>query len=527
MSDSITNIRWAIRGILSEGVQPHDVIIMAALPGESESDTRLKVVGFDKAMARQAKGFGTEGDKELGKWEYVGLPERSATGRADAPPWVMFMDWLWDFLRDIGLDPQPAEGFGDEKPHKPGEKLSVHAKRAKKYGAGVSIPMASREEIPPGFEKSWSKFKGAWTGTPGEKEGEKRYYKERGEIPGGGYDINRDITIIVNSLGDDQEERAKKFDQLLKNAKTPDWFKIVPDIDKKGDHNYRWFVRVNIDVAESEGWKERLSSITAYKAENRDKWKAAINDLAAGKTNPIQLVPIVIAYLVEVHNFKRPFHIDMLNEQEFNKALKIVQDLTLNEIVEFARKTKRVPPVVGADISSQKPSAMDHSQLVNRWNQIVAQLAGESGVDQYAIQVALVDYIEAQPDFSKPFDIDTARPAELSNAIVKIGTLKYEDIAGLVESVNNYVDTVINEDMHPILDAMLMRAALRDKITGSTMIGPHQVDVIFDNGKKVQFQYSASGGYGSWMAYIEGGPDRWYDIASSHGLNSIKTILGY
>lgn len=376
--------------------------MMAGFPGKkSEYESFLKVVGFDRAMSPGSTGFGGEGDEDTGAWKVAGLPDRSELGKQNPSPWSLFLDWLWKYLKDKGYSPVPYKGFGDTA--SPYGKLKPYQKRQRKYGTATDIPLETDPEVVSKFAHGWPS----------------KQYSGSGVVPGPGYDAKRDITLAMSPMGQTMDEIFKNLDKVFKSAPVPNWFKIESDPD-----NYRWSVIVNIDSDMPEGWKDRLDSVSSFKKENRERWNDAITSLAAGRTNPLQLAPLVRTFLVVKHGFQPPLSIDVLDKENFEKAISIVKNTSLEDVVQFAKETNRQVPTV-SQASAAKQSVK--SKLLNRWNQIVKDLADQGATEPFMVQVALADYM-SKNGFQDPFEPDILTPQQLSKAINIAGRIRYDDL---------------------------------------------------------------------------------------------------
>lgn len=435
MSDLISQIRFALRNaLLSEEVHKQYSIFFTVIPGakpkwaSAPSETHIRIFGLDRAMARSATGFGSkeEGSEDIGSWQAVGLPAQTATGLKDPPPWVLFMDWFWNLLKTKGLNPNPHEGFGDSTI--PYNQLRPYQKRQRKYGVMHKPEMAPGEQLPSALKAASAGGTANWPR---------------------GYDIKKDVTIIIDSLGTNQDEVSRKFNEILLSIPTPPWMAIIPDVE---DH--RWFISFDYETADNASeYADRQKSIDVYKAENREKWIGAIRKLAAGKTNPAQLAPLIRRWLVAKHQFPRPFHVDMLSQEDFNRAIETIGNATLEELVAFAKQEGIIPPIVGAGKQSSREKLLDI--MTKRWGQIVNNLAEQGGVEPALIEVALSEYLtkyrcgkcpeckrgdeNCEYKFDDPFEYDMAHPAAQSRAIDIVGSLTFDDIRGLLESVQKQV----------------------------------------------------------------------------------------
>jgi hypothetical protein len=436
--DQIEKFRFALRQHLTEAARSQSVILMAVFPGgrNAEFESYLKVVGLDRSVGREQDGLGVKDDEkrkamqarpdvgefsaqsdpDAGAWKVVGLPEKGEFGRDKPSPWELFMDWLWKSLREKGLNPSPYLGFGDAK--KKDTKLSPQQKRQRKYGVAVKVPSETDPAVV-------SKYAFAWPS---------KQYAGSGKIPGAGFDVRKDITIAISSMGTDIDATSKKFNEILKMIPLPQGFKI--DFDA---NNYRWNILVDIAVDEPEGWENRLTNITAFKRENREKWIGAIQELAAGRTNSAQLAPLVRAFLVVKHGFQPPFNVDTLSQEDFDKAIDIINNTKLDDVVKFAQETSRAAPTLfqktGKDVLRNK--------LVDRWNQVVQDLANQGGTEAYVVQVALADYMTQKGGFSDPFEPEMLSPGVLSKAIIQAGKLSFDELRPFTESIIRIINRII------------------------------------------------------------------------------------
>ena len=445
--DQIENFRRIIRQQLNEATKPRpqSVILMAVFPGgrKAEYESYLKVVGFDRSVGREQGGLGVksaedraamqarpdvgefsaQSEPDAGAWKVVGLPEKGEFGRDKPSPWELFMDWLWKTLKEKGLNPNPYLGFGSAKPKvNPAtgklEKLSPQQKRQKKYGVAAKIPA----ETDPA---TVAKYAFAWPS---------KQYTDSGTIPGVGFDVRKDVAIAISSMGSDIDETSHNFNEILKTVTPPPGFQISFDAD-----NYRWNVIVDIEVDEPEGWEDRLANVNAFKRENREKWVEALRELTAGRTNSAQLAPLVRDFLVVKHGFKPPFNIDILTQEDFNKVVTILKNTQLDDIIKFAQETNRPAPTLFQKTSKD----VLKNKLVERWNQLVQQIADQGGTEAYVVQGALADYMTQQAGFPEPFEPEILPPAALSKAIVQAGKLSYDDLRPFMESVIRTLNRII------------------------------------------------------------------------------------
>jgi hypothetical protein len=405
---TIDDIRRAVRLILFESVQPHSIVAMEVLSGKhAEYESYLRVYGFDKAMSREATGFGAEGDEDVGAWKIIGLPGLSATGMSNPPPWISFVDWLWGFLRESNLNPMAYKGFGDLKV--PYGQLKPHGKRVRKYGESVTHQ-----------KMTGMKFRGVLS-------------KIAEYAPG--YDIKRDVTFVISSLGNDQDEATKKWNELMKDATTPGWFKIMPG------HDNNWFISVNVEIDEPDGWRDRATIIAKHKEENRDRWKATMQELAAGRTSYIHLASLVGECLAMKHGFPYPFNVDLMEPTDLTRAIDIVKTLSLDDIVTYAKERGKAPPVIGKQ-QQQKQIDLSPIKLTSMWDAAVGRIAVEGDVDELPVQVALSDYMVKNAGFSEPFDVELLSPTELTKASTIASSLHYDDISNMIESVQRRIKNI-------------------------------------------------------------------------------------
>lgn len=486
--DVISEIRYALRSALFlEDVQTQSTIFFTVIPGEkpkwasAPSETHLRIFGLDRALSRGNEGFlGREwfcsshpnvvvsdkaytgrdetgkisnppqntcptckaplqerprrpagwkpGDpEELGAWHSVGLPAQTATGykgkgsKFSGPePWVVFMDWMWDFLKSKDLNPNAYQGFGDlDKPY---NRLTPNQKRQRKYGKIYKPEMAPGEQLPSALRSlsstaNWPK----------------------------GFDIEKDITIILDSIGRNQDEVTRNFQKLLASTPMPSYMRLIPDTEE-----HRWFVSFDYETDDQPAkYEERRKAIDTYKKENREKWIAAIQKLSGGRTNPAQLAPIVRGWLVAKHGFQRPFHVDVLSQEEFDKAVALINSANLDELTQYAQDAGLAPPVVGADPAFAN-KARQEAIMAKRWVQIINRLADEGGIEPALVEVALANYLGQQKNpktgesmFDDPFEFDIASPAVQARAIANVGTLSFDDIRSMLESVQKQVRSLM------------------------------------------------------------------------------------
>ena len=427
MDEFIQEFRSYLRSaLLAEDVHKHSIIALEADPGEkAQYDTYISIAGFDKAMSRGMGGFGGNTKANLagqgdGFWKALNLPERTATGMQGegVTPWVLFMDWLWDWLKQKGMSPQAYQGFGDiDTPY---GQLSVAKKRQRKYG--VQRTMDDPYDMSLDFAPKTKALKSQST------EFAKNPEKRTAHWPPG-YDIKKDVTIIVDSLGTDPELVTKKFQTMLLQAKTPPWFHFAPVYG-------RTFVVINMDVDVPEGYKDRLETITAFKRENQEKWKNAIKKLAAGRTNPVQLQPVIVKYLVTKHGFKHPFNLDILKPEQLQQVFDIVARISLEELIQFAREQNMMVPVASAPEATKISTQI--ASMQKRWNEIVHKLAVEGSVEPLMVEVALTNWM-IQNGFSDPFEFEMLPPAKQAKAVVLAGRLRFDDLRDEIVNVQEQI----------------------------------------------------------------------------------------
>jgi hypothetical protein len=370
------------RGVLYEDVHDQDIILFTVYPGDEEHISNLRVVGTQYAVSRGVSGFDDSGER--GKWDVLGLPARTITGMNAPVPWVLFMDWMWDFLKRKDLEPKPLENFGDTL--KPYSQLTVNQKRQRKYG--TSIP------------------------------------KDDADI---GSDIKKDVVITIESLGETQEDAMLELQDLLDQETLPNWFNIIPDIE-----NGRWFVRVQIDTQMPDQWKDRLDVLNKRKGSARNKWIDAVNELASGRTNTKQLAVLLKHMLVYKHGFNTPFHVDVIPEEELDKAVAVIKSLSLGDVVNFVKewnkknpKTQLAPPTISVE---DKPlRGMDQIVLWGKIMNGVRSLAGKLGTDETTMLIAVGDHLISNHGFVN-FDLHKMSEKDMRRAFEIVQSLKPEDV---------------------------------------------------------------------------------------------------
>lgn len=443
MSDIVEQIRRELRSILSEEIQEQAIIAFEALPGgegkkagKSEWESLIRVTGFDAAISRGSTGYGggiptlgaSHGDnpllkpteEDVGAWQVMGLPERSATGMAVPPPWILFMDWFWNFLKSSGLKASHGQGFGDIAT--PYSQLSPAQKRQRKYGVPYRSSDDPELKDAPGL------------GQLGPED------RTRALLPRGvdrwplGFHIKREVTIAVQpSLGMEQLTIDNKFRAIMAKAKPESWFRIVEQKEKGV-----YFVYVNIDSEMPEGWRERSQSIMINKMAREAEWKTAIFDMSHGRMNTAQLRPLIEKLLVAKYGFEPPFRVSALNDEEYKKALKILQEMTIDDVVAFAKAINVVPPTIGA------PRTAKAQSYQKMWDDEVKRLADQGLADEMTTEVALSDYMSANgmPD---PFDFSdrSITDAQRLAAIKRARKLMFNDISELIESVKAQIKALL------------------------------------------------------------------------------------
>lgn len=427
MDEFIQELRAHLRGaLLSEEAHKYSIIALEADPGDkAQYDTYISIAGFDKAMSRGMGGFGGDTAANLagkgeGFWKVLDLPERTATGMQGegVTPWVLFMDWMWDWLKQNGMNPQAYMGFGDlDTPY---GQLSVAKKRQRKYG--VQRTMDDPNDMPLDFAPKTKALKSQSV------EFAKNPEKRTAHWPPG-YDIKKDVTIIVDSLGTDPELIAKKFQKMLLTAKTPPWFHFAPVYG-------RTFVIVNMDEDVPEGYQDRLENITAYKRENQEKWKNIVKKLAGGRTNPVQLQPVIIKLLAAKYGYPARLNLDTLKPEQLQKVFDIVSGLSLEDLIQFAKEQNMMVPVASAPEANKLSSQI--ASMQKRWNEIVNKLASEGSVEPLMVDVALANWM-TKNGFADPFEFEMLPPAKQAKAVVLAGRLRFEDLRDDIVNVQEQV----------------------------------------------------------------------------------------
>jgi len=410
-----------LRSVLMEALQEQVIVVMTVSPGGNPKyESLLRIYGLDKATysGGGTGGFGGEDDEDLGAWKILNLPTETETGMRNPPAWVLFMDWLWKALKSKDLEPAPYLGFGDIS--KPYSELPIHGRRVRKYG---EMAKGSYQwwDIRPMMKRGSGGNVLSWQQPGKEAKSEKISIGQAG--------IKKDVTVTITSLGIAQDEIDDGFRKLLKSVNNPGWFKIK---EEEG----RWFVVVQMEAEEPEGWQERLKTVTAFKRENREKWNEALKAVAGGRIYPQQLHYIVARYLIAYHGFSTPFNVDLLEQSELDKALNIVKSLTLEELTKFASdKNIKLPPI-GATKQTGAASIVDY-----KWDSVISRLAEEGNVEEPVVQVALSDYLAAN-GFNDPFDFDLLSPTNKIRAIRIADKLRYSDISSFVESVQRLLKSL-------------------------------------------------------------------------------------
>ena len=386
----ISEFRHELRSllVLRETIEKYAIIYLRALPSSTPGEeSNIKVMGLDRAMSREHTGFGQAGQGEdVGAWSVQNLPDRSATGMYNPTPWILFMDWFWQLLREQNLEPMGLDGFGDDKP---GPK-TVAQKRMKKYGEGA-----------------------------------------RGE-----YDVKRDLTVAINSIGNNEDEVARNFRKIMAGAQTPGWFNLV-EVRATNE----WYAIVQMEIEMPDGWADRKANMDNFKEKHRQEWKRVISKLADGRTNPAQLSPLVKLFLVKKHGFPYPFNTDVMSDEDFQRAVTLVMSMKLEELVEFAKAEGKLPPIIG----KARIRALDPESLQQRWTQIVDRLATELDADHPTVQVALADYMVQKAGFPDPFEPELMSPNMFSRAMVYAGRLRGEDLRPFTESIQQQVKRLLSE----------------------------------------------------------------------------------
>lgn len=442
MNDKINEIRFALRSIISEEIQEQAIIAFYAVPAsedKSEYESFINIVGFDKALSRGTAGFGggtptsgaSHGDspslekteEDVGAWKVLGLPDRTATGMNAPSPWIVFMDWFWDFLKSAGMNPMPAKNFGEVT--KPYSQLSPGQKRQRKYGvqhkpgeepdreiSKLVAQMPERQDV-----KKTKSLSGA------------------GHLWPAGFDIKRYVSVVTSSLGGDQEDVAHRFRSIMAKAKPDQWFRIAENRELG-----LFFVYINIDAEMPEGWRDRLSSLQIYHAKRKAEWEDLLRDFSERRANVAQLRPLLARYMIDKQKFTKPFNIDVLNDEEYARAKQVLQGLKLADIVSFAKEIGVAPPVVGLMArGAPTPKSESFNKL---WDDVIERLAAMGPVDPLIADVALSNWMSAH-GFPDPFDFESLPGDKKLKAIVTASKLTFNDIRDMMESAQAQIKALL------------------------------------------------------------------------------------
>jgi hypothetical protein len=425
MSDSINQIRFVLRSLLSEEIQEQAIIAFEALPGgegeKAEWQSFIRITGFERSVSRGTSGFGgggTEGhetEEDVGAWKVLGLPDRTATGMNAPSPWIVFMDWMWGFLKSSNLNPNPAMGFGEVT--KAYSQLTPAQKRQRKYGTQF------KSSQDPDFADA-----------PARQDLMRTRPLRGGEhLWPAGFHIKREVSVVISPLGMDRDTVSEKFREIMSKAKAEPWFRVA--------WNGEWdtfFVYVNIDAEMPEGWRDRLAAMQIYHSKRKAEWADLMREFSQRKANVAQLRPILSRYMVDKEKFERPFNIDVLSDEEYERAKKVLQSLKLEDLVAYAKSIGVVPPVVG-QIARGSGKNLQYDKM---WDNIIERLANQGIVDILVADVALSNWMAAN-GFQDPFEFESLPPDKKLRAIHLASRLKFEDIRGMVESVRTQINSLL------------------------------------------------------------------------------------
>lgn len=462
MSDKINEIRFALRSLLSEDIHEQAIIAIEVMPGGDEDKAEwqsfVRVTGFDASSSRGSKGYGggspgvgpSHGDtpnltptaKEVGAWQVLGVPDRTATGMSGPSPWIAFMDWFWDFLKSANLNPAPAKGFGLEqlcakkecpermkgRPCRQYGHLSPAQKRNRKYGTQF------RSSEDPEFlsDKPLKDVIRTRALSTRVKSIGKKKEQDSLDLWPTGFHIDKEVSIVTSPMGVDQDMVIHKFREIMSKAKAEQWFRIAWDTS--------WdvfFVYVNIDSEMPEGWRSRLASLQIYHAKRKAEWGDLLRDLSQYRTNVAQLRPIIARFMVDKHGFEAPFNIDVLDDEEYARAKDVIQKTKLDDLVAYAKSINVVPPSVGAPRRTTKVASMD-----KMWDDIIQRLADQGAVDVLVADVALSNML-ASMGFGDPFDFELMAPDKKLKALNIARRLTFNDVRGMIESVKAQIGTIL------------------------------------------------------------------------------------
>lgn len=430
MNDKINQIRFEIRSLLSEEIQEQAIIAFEAMPGgegdKAEWQSFVRITGFDQAISRGSSGFGGEGDEDVGAWKVLGLPDRTETGMNAPTPWVVFMDWMWNYLKSANLNPVPATGFGDTR--KAYGQLTPAQKRQRKYGTQFKSSEDPEFMADPELGDIDRTRALSIRSRKGGEEGAKR---ER--LWTSGFHIKREVTMATSPMGMDVDTVSERFRDIISKAKPEPWFRIV--------WNAEWsvfFVFVNIDSEMPEGWRDRAAAMHIYHSKRKAEWGDVLRDFTQNRANVAQLRPILARYMVEKQGFEYPFNVDVLDEEQYERAKKIVQGMRLEELVEYAKSVGIVPPSVGQP--RRAPGKIQQYDAM--WDNIIERLADQGIVDVLVADVALSNWMAAQ-GFGDPFEFESLPPEKKLKAIHAANRLRFEDIRGMIESVKAQINSLL------------------------------------------------------------------------------------
>ena len=273
--------------VFSEAVEKAAIIVMKVLPDDEYPQylTTVRVIGFDRAVKKGEAGWSTDPVlKAEQTWSFVDIPEyqNPAMQRKMPTPWVMFIDWIWNVLDKNGLNPRTA-GEG---------------KKAK-YGKRIKMPRTG-----PGIK-----------GLPA------------------GYDIQRDIEVSINILGE-EAVLNEKFGAILKKAAPLAWFRLTTDGE-------RWYVVTRVEEAGyplgAEQEMERIRSASLQAVEEYDKEMGRLTSELADEGHDVDksIVESIVGDYLSKLGFGRPFSFAKLNPEYKKRVVKILRTMTVQDVVDL------------------------------------------------------------------------------------------------------------------------------------------------------------------------------------------------
>jgi hypothetical protein len=126
-----------------------------------------------------------------------------------------------------------------------------------------------------------------------------------------------------------------------------------------------------------------------------------------------------------------------MTQEEFNNTLQAVSRLSLENLVQFAVETKRIPPLI-----TKKAKPKGTESALQLWNREVKRLADEGGTEPYVIQVALSDFM-TQKGFEEPFEPELLSFQQLARAVTLARKMTWGDIAPFTESVKRTITRIV------------------------------------------------------------------------------------